>query len=422
MWVRQHSKQILLTILALGVIGLALWPDLPAIHRQVLAQQQSPFATPTWTPTFNPFAPFTPTPTWTPTPGPTATKVKRVINEIREPRGGDAIAGTVRIIGTALTEAFQRYDMHISPASKENWQWLTTNYQVVHDDLLYVLDTTDFPDGYYDLRVRSIDDTGNYTEAYARNLEIRNANPPTRTPLPPGTPPPPESPLVTPTPTVDVSSRVSGGQGFYAPDNGAVLRGPVSIVATVNGTPDNPFARYELAISPAGQEGWLWLDTSARQAWQQPIYALDTTELPDGLYDLRLRIVYRDANYDEYFLRNLSVANTGQPLLAFAPPAGIAQPHGGNEVGGVVEFTGTVPAADLLKWELAWSPAQTEQWQFLVSAENPVANDVIARLDLSRLPNGLYDFRLRVVRSDTNYTDYFVRDLRVNNGPGATGP
>jgi hypothetical protein len=136
------------------------------------------------------------------------------------------------------------------------------------------------------------------------------------------------------------------------------------------------------------------------------------------LVDLRLRIVYRDANYAEYFLRNLSVANVGYPALAVAPSAGISLPRNGTEVAGVVEFRGTVPAANLLRWEMAWSPSESGQWQYLVSAEQPVDNGVLARLDLSQLPNGLYDFRLRVVRSDSNYTDYVVRGLRLRNPGG----
>lgn len=403
-------KRIILVLLALLMGGLAFWPDLSYHQRQLWAQVQSPFGTFTPTPT------FTLIPTSTLTPGPTPTKVKRVVNEVRAPKEGDAIAGLTDIIGTALKQRFHRYDIHISPAGQESWRWLTSSFEVIHDDVLYQLDTTAFPDGFYDLRVRAIDDTGNYTESYVRDIEIRNANPPTITPVPEGFPTPtPASPLATPTPTPAILSRIPGGQGFYAPDNGAVLRGAVKIVATVNGTSDNPFDRYELAISPAGLETWTWLDGSSRQAWQQPIYTLDTTSLPDGLYDLRLRIVYRDANYSEYYLRNLSVANAGRPTLAFAPQAGISQPRSGAEVGGVVAFRGIVPAADLLRWEMAWSPAGLEQWQFLVSASNPVANGVLARLDLSQLPSGQYDFRLRIVRSDTNYTDYYVRNLRVNN-------
>jgi hypothetical protein len=192
-----------------------------------------------------------------------------------------------------------------------------------------------------------------------------------------------------------------------------VLRGSVDIVATVNGLPFNPFSRFELSISSAGLEEWTLIRSSEQQAWQQPIYRLETTQYPDGLYDLRLRVIFGDSNYNEFFLRNLSFANQGQPQLAFAPPAGFVAPRSGDTVRGVVDLTGTVPAADLLRWELAWSPTQQEDWRFLLSGTQPVQEGLLARLDLALLAGGTYDFRLRIVRMDSNYTEYFVRGVRV---------
>lgn len=378
-----------LLLLALGLAIWVTWPQ-PSAPQVALAQDPS-------------------SPLSTPTP----TKVRRVVNEVRHPQAGDAVAGVTPIIGTALVNLFNRYDVHVSPAGLENWQWLATTLAVVHDDVLYPWDTTQFADGFYDLRVRAIDDLGNYTEAFVRGLEVRNANPPTPTPLPPGATPPLTSPLPVPTATPDPRRQSPGGMGFYAPDAGAVVRGAVEIVATVAALPRNPFARWELSLARAGMEDWRWIAAGEQQAWQSPIFTWDTTALPDGLYDLRLRVVYKDSNYNEYFLRNLSIANAGRPQLAFAPPVGISDPRPGASVQGVVEFRGTVPAERLLRWELSWSPGGREQWQFLVSSESPVGNGLLARLDVRMLPAGLYDFRLRVVRDDANYTDYVLRGLRV---------
>ncbi|MCC6454304.1 MAG: hypothetical protein IT328_05130 [Caldilineaceae bacterium] len=403
---KAHFKGWSLVVLAVLVVMLALVPGLP--QETGLMAQDSPL-TPTVTPTFT----ITPDPL---TPSPTPTKEKRVVNELRHPQPGDAVAGTTAIIGTALTNLFNRYDVHVSPAGMENWQWLATNIQVIHDDVLYQWDTTAFDDGYYDIRVRAIDDSGNYTESFIRWLEVRNANPPTPTPDP-NAPPGFVSPLVlpTPTPTPDARRQSPGGLGFYAPDAGAVIRGETAIFATAVALPDSPFARYELHFSQAGVENWVWLYTGERPAWQEAIYYWDTTQVADGLYDLRLRVVFKDSNYDEFFLRNLSVANTSKPLLAFVPPAGISNPRSGTTIHGVVTFMGTVPAQDLLRWELYWAPGESEQWQFLVTSEKPVDNGVLARLDLSQLPFGLYDFRLRVVRTDTNYTDYEIVGLRLSD-------
>jgi hypothetical protein len=324
------------------------------------------------------------------------------------------VAGITAIIGTALIEQFNRYDVHVSPAGMENWQWLTTNIQVVHDDILYQWDTREFPDGLYDLRVRAIDDSSNYSESFIRGLEVRNANPPTPTPDP-NKPPGFVSPLFipTPTPTPDPRRQSPGGLGFYAPDTGSVVRGETALVATAVSVLNRPFVRYELYLSQAGLEDWTLIYTGERPAWQEPIYVWETTSVADGLYDIRLRVVFKDSNYEEFFLRNLSVANHSKPILAFTPPAGISSPRSNETIQGIVEFRGTVPAQDLLRWELYWAPGESEQWQFLVASEQPVNDGLLARLDLSQLPSGHYDFRLRVVRSDTNYTDYDIRGLRL---------
>lgn len=390
------AKRVTLVVVALLVIAGAFWLRGPGDGPRLLAQEFGD----------------------SPIPEPTPTRARRVVNEILAPQPGDAIARFFAVEGTALLPAFNRYEAHVSPAGMEAWQFVYTSRRVVYNDVLFLLDTTQFPDGLYDLRIRAINDSGNYTESFVRGVEIRNANPPTPTPQPGATVPPFSFlPAPTPTPTPDPRRQGPDGQGFFAPDEGAVVRGAVPIVATVNGRPGNAFVSYRLDLSPAGLEAWQWLTGGETQVWQGPIAVWETTRFTDGLYDLRLRIVYRDGNYNEYYLRNLSVANQGAPIIAFAPPVGITAPRNNSPVTGVLEVRGVVPALELLRWELAWSPGGREQWQFIVGGEEPVADGVLARLDVSRLPTGLYDLRLRIVRQDTNYIDSVVRDLRFNPAP-----
>ncbi len=394
---RQKLKPILLLaigVLALGVGLITGWGGLS------LDAQTSPVVTPG--------APVTPTPD------------RRTVNEIIHPRPGDAVAGFTEIIGTALIKDFQRYDVHIAPAGSEDWRWLITSYRVVRNGVLYTLDTTRYPDGLYDLRVRALNQRGEYSEAFLRNLEIRNAWPPTPTPvvnaeglrvyIVPTLVPTPQ-----PTPMPTNESRVEGGQGFYAPRSGDALSGYVNIVATVNGFPKNPFDRYELAISQAGLARWSHLYTGEQQAWQDSIYLLNTRLFPNGLYDLRLRIVYRDANYNEYFLRDLRFANQAALAASVAERQGngIFSPRAGARIQGRVDFLGTAADPDFLRWELYWSPAGADEWAFAASRDKPVFTGKLATLDLAKLPPGAYDFRLRVVRRDFNYSEYFLRGLTV---------
>ena len=393
------SQRWLLTVLAIGILALTAFAGPMG---RVLAQF--------------------PGVTTTPTPD------LRVLNEIASPRSNDAVAGLVAIVGTALVQDFIKYEVHVSPSGMENWQWLETGFDVVRDGVLAAWNTYPVADGRYDIRVRAINRDGNYSEAFARRVEVRNANPPTPTPrFDPAGLQQPLSPVLfvsplfpTPTPLPRFVSFVPNGQGIFTPVNGAILRGVTPIVGTANGkTAFNPFNRYEISLAPSGTEEWGWLYTSQEQLWQSKLYDLDTTHLADGFYDLRLRIVYRDSNYDEYHVNRLQVANRTSPQQLAAQAAvsnagtapGIYTPRNGTQVVGVVDFAGTTDVPGLLRWELSYAPAGEESWEFLVSGAQAIVDGLLARLDLSLLPAGAYDFRLRIVRQNYAYSDYYVRNI-----------
>ncbi len=169
-------------------------------------------------------------------------------------------------------------------------------------------------------------------------------------------------------------------------------------------------------MSPSGLNNWGVIHTSAEQLWQSPLYTWDTTQVADGYYDLRLRIVYRDSNYDEYYVTRLRVANQtptfGDGAAAERSAPGLYLPLDGTQVVGVIDLVGTTAMPNLLRWELSYSPAGAEAWQFLFSDAKTVTDDVLARLDLSELPPGAYDFRLRLVGTDYSYTDYYIRNIQ----------
>ncbi|MCB0149316.1 MAG: hypothetical protein M9936_31735 [Caldilinea sp.] len=419
-------------LIILGVVVLALAIGGERAQRALAGLEtpdaafQSPFDTPTLFPTATPFF-FTPFPPGPPVTSPTPTLDFSVVNKITNPQDGDAVAGFAIIEGSTIIDDFVRYDVHYAVTGSENWQWLATSRNAVRNGVVHVLNTYQLPDGRYDLRVRAIARDGDYTEAIVRRLEVRNAMPPTVTPvvdafgtLQPASPLlifPTPSPTVTPTPRF--RSYVPNSQGIFEPQSGDVIRGQVPVVGTVNGkTALNPFDRYELYITPSGLEEWSWLYTSSEQFWQSQIYTLDTTQLADGFYDLRLRIVYRDSNYDEYYVTRLRVDNARQ-AAAIHPTAtrtaaktpGLYFPFDDIRVTGVVDFVGTTAVPKLLRWEIYWSPAGAGEWKFLFSDTKPVVNGYLARLDLGLLPEGAYDFRLRIVRQDYTYSDYYVQNV-----------
>jgi hypothetical protein len=426
-----RTRWLLVLLAVVAVILSARQRQIASVWAQLSPSPAPSPTVPFPTPSFP--TPFIPTPFGTP-PGPlftpTATPDFRIVNEIIHPLSGDAVAGFAPIVGTAVITDFVQYQVHLSSSGAENWSWLATNRKVVRNGILHVLNTYALEDGFYDLRVRALKRDGNYTEAFLRKLEVRNANPPTATPAVNelGTPQPaspllpitPQPPTVTPTP--QFRSFVENGQGIFEPRNGGILRGSVPIVGTANGkTVLNPFDRYELYVMPSGGSEWSWLSTSQQQLWQSPLFTWDTTTVEDGFYDLRLRIVYRDANYDEYYVSRLRVANqTSNSVLKqqdqvstekTAP--GLYFPLDGVQVSGVMRIEGTTAVPDLLRWEIYWSLSGAENWQFLVSDTHPLVNGNLANLDLGLLPSGAYDFRLRIVRQDYTHTDYHVRNVQA---------
>ncbi len=364
-------------------------------------------------------------------PAPTPTTSKPAVrNEITFPQPGDVAYGVMRIRGTALINEYQQYQVHIAKSNSEKWQWLTTDYRIVRDGDLFVLNTTLLEDGFYDLRVRAIQQTGNYSEAFVRGFEIRNENPPTPTPTSSitvtveisGTPTlPPLSPLQTPvrpTATPTPGSFIPNGQGIYAPGNGESVSGSVRMVGTANGRdPQHRFSRYEIYLSPNGQETWEWLFSSQNQLFNETLYIWDTTSIPNGAYDLRLRIVYADSNYDQYYVRGVQVDNDSRVQANPFSLVRITSPLSESQIGGVVDITGTILHPRLQRWELYWAEntldPQEQEWLYLFRGDHQVIDDLIARIDLSQVPPGVYDLRVRVVRIDGNYSDHIIRRLHV---------
>lgn len=112
------------------------------------------------------------------------------------------------------------------------------------------------------------------------------------------------------------SVSAQGGNGIAEPAEGSVISG----VVVINGTAQHAsFLRYEIAFRQVGSEfGWIsfaqgdqpvvagtlaiW-DTSVGQNVNAPVF-------PDGAYELRLRVVRQDFNYDEYFVTGLTISNS----------------------------------------------------------------------------------------------------------------
>jgi hypothetical protein len=106
-----------------------------------------------------------------------------------------------------------------------------------------------------------------------------------------------------------------------------------------------------------------------------------------------------------------------QPLMA---QAGITSPSPGSSVSGDVVIMGS--AVDpFQKYELHFKldPSGDDAYVYFAGATTPVVNGQLGVWQTGALPPGTYSLRLRVVKIDGNYAEYFTTNLSVNQGAAA---
>ncbi len=96
-----------------------------------------------------------------------------------------------------------------------------------------------------------------------------------------------------------------------SPRMNAAVRGTV----TINGSASHPnFWKYEIHYGPEPNPSNQWVligVTHENLVLDGVLETWNTAIVPDGTYSLRLRVVRRDGNYEDYFVRQITVANTG---------------------------------------------------------------------------------------------------------------
>ena len=226
---------------------------------------------------------LTPTPSPTPMPSPTPLLASSFLT-ITEPLAGAPLRGVVTIRGTANVTGQLGYQLYLGLDNGEGFDILRAIPGVVQNGILGVWDTRRWPDGAYALRLRVKLRGGELRELLLSGFETVNG-----TPLP--------VPTATPTP-------VLAGPGIYGPRSDQPVSGQVRIWGWASGP---GFERYDLHVARAGTDDWLWLTSSSQPIERNTLALWDTARVAVGRYDLRLRIVFADANYDEYLMPGIVV-------------------------------------------------------------------------------------------------------------------
>jgi len=105
-----------------------------------------------------------------------------------------------------------------------------------------------------------------------------------------------------------------------SPQNNAVVRGQVPILGRAT-HPQFQFYKVEFAREPVVGEAWTIIGAiHQQQVTDGQLEMWDTSQIPDGSYTLRLRVVRLDGNYSEYSAMQVVVANA-QPTETPTPAA-----------------------------------------------------------------------------------------------------
>ncbi len=114
-----------------------------------------------------------------------------------------------------------------------------------------------------------------------------------------------------------------------SPQSNAIVRGLVPILGSAT-HPQFQFYKVEYAHEPVINDAWVIVGAiHEEQVVDGQLEVWDTTQIPDGSYSLRLRVVRIDGNYSEYFVVQVVVANaqpTETPTPAETPTPTITPP------------------------------------------------------------------------------------------------
>lgn len=205
--------------------------------------------------------------------------------------------------------------------------------------------------------------------------------------------------------------------GITSPKSGAVVYG----IVIVKGLADAPdFAEWRLDLLSNGDP------TAANQiarsqkrfTKEDTLAKWDTSELPDGQYALRLRVLRTNGQYDESIV-SVQLNNTNPPSPPPAParaPAAakvipsvnrVLAPANNAVIKGVVTIQGVADEPTFQSWKLDLIlDGKADRTVTIAAGRTPVPTAaVLTLLDTTLLANGNHLLRLRVAKADNSFTE-----------------
>lgn len=209
--------------------------------------------------------------------------------------------------------------------------------------------------------------------------------------------------------------RYSGNLvGLSQPYDGSVVSGLVDLI----GMAAHPaFLKYQIDLLITGDEDQaMGVELRKTPVWGR-IGTLDTLAYPDGEHLLRLRVVRQDWNYDEYYSRIIIANPPGSRVsVDYTLDNGITAPASGATLSGNTTVSGIaqLPPDNWEKWQLDLLLFGEERRATNLRVSSSIANGPLYQLDTRDYPDGEHVLRLRVVRTDHNYDEFYTR-ITINN-------
>lgn len=212
------------------------------------------------------------------------------------------VAGVVPVEGWADHPQFRKWQLDLL-LNQRDPTFLAVSETPLHErGVLTTLDTTRYPDGQHQLRLRVVHTNLNYDE-YWLEITIANGQVAQETPVP--TPTPVAEPTAPPPPANGLDLEATN------------LRGSVDI----RGVAHHPtFRKWQLDLLRNGDQ----TQATFLALGEEPVHVstllttLDTTLYPNGLHVLRLRVVHSNLNYDEFFT-TITIDNQGSSVQSNSP-------------------------------------------------------------------------------------------------------
>lgn len=102
--------------------------------------------------------------------------------------------------------------------------------------------------------------------------------------------------------------------------------------------------------------------------------------------------------------------------------SGITSPADGSTVNGDTAIIGSAVIDQFQKYELHFKldPSGDDAYVYFAGGTGQVSNGQLGVWAAAGLPPGTYSLRLRVVKADGNYAEFFVHNIKLNQGAVAT--